>query len=146
EGYGCTELSPVGAVNVPDVQDGNVKQLGNRPGTIGLPVPGVAARIVHRETMQDMPQGEEGLLLMYGANVMKGSLGRDDLTQKKVVDGGWYVTGDLAFLDKDGFITITGREERFAKVGGEMVPLEKVEEELHHILHTTDKMCAVAAI
>src|ERR1019366_6704839 len=146
EGYGCTELSPVAAVNVPDWQDGSAKQTGNKPGTIGQPIPGVAARIVHRETFQDMPQGQEGFLLMYGANVMKGYLGRDDLTQKKIIDGGWYITGDLAFIDEEGFITITGREERFAKVGGEMVPLEKVEEELHAILKTNEKMCAVTAI
>ena len=146
EGYGCTELSPVGAVNVPDYLEGNVKQTGHKPGTIGQPVPGVAARIVKRDTLEDLPQGQEGLLLMYGANVMKGYLGRDDMTQKKIVDGGWYVTGDLAFLDPEGFITITGREERFAKIGGEMVPLEKVEEELHAILNTNDKICAVTAI
>ncbi len=146
EGYGCTELSPVAAVNVPDWQDGSSRQQGNKPGTIGQPIPGVAARIVHRETMLDLPQGQEGLLLMCGANVMKGYLGRDDLTQKKIVDGGWYVTGDLAFIDPDGFITITGREERFAKVGGEMVPLEKVEDELHQVLKTNEKVCAVTAI
>jgi acyl-[acyl-carrier-protein]-phospholipid O-acyltransferase/long-chain-fatty-acid--[acyl-carrier-protein] ligase len=146
EGYGCTELSPVGAVNVPDFIDESSKQPGNKPGTIGMPVPGVAARIVHRDTLQDVPQGQEGFLIMYGANVMKGYLGRDDLTQKKIIDGGWYITGDLAFLDPEGFITITGREERFAKVGGEMVPLEKVEEELHQILGTNDKICAVTAI
>jgi acyl-[acyl-carrier-protein]-phospholipid O-acyltransferase/long-chain-fatty-acid--[acyl-carrier-protein] ligase len=146
EGYGCTELSPVAAVNVPDWQDDSAKQKGNKPGTIGLPIPGVAARIVQRETLQDLPQGQEGLLLMYGANVMKGYLGRDDLTQKKIVDGGWYLTGDIAFIDKEGFITITGREERFAKIAGEMVPLEKVEEELHLILKTSDKVCVVAAI
>jgi acyl-[acyl-carrier-protein]-phospholipid O-acyltransferase/long-chain-fatty-acid--[acyl-carrier-protein] ligase len=146
EGYGCTELSPVAAVNVPDWQDGSAKQAGNKPGTIGQPIPGVAARIVHRETLQDLPQGQEGLLLMYGANVMKGYLGKDELTQKKIVDGGWYITGDLAFIDPEGFITITGREERFAKVGGEMVPLEKVEEELHLILKTNEKVCAVTAI
>jgi acyl-[acyl-carrier-protein]-phospholipid O-acyltransferase / long-chain-fatty-acid--[acyl-carrier-protein] ligase len=146
EGYGCTELSPVGAVNVPDFQEENVRQVGNKPGTIGQPVPGVAARIVDRLTMKDVEQGKEGLLLMYGANVMKGYLGRDDLTQKKIIDGGWYITGDLAFLDTDGFITITGREERFAKIGGEMVPLEKVEDELHLILKTNDKVLAVTAI
>ena len=146
EGYGCTELSPVAAVNVPDFEDDGTKQRGHKPGTIGLPIPGVAARVVSRDTMQDLPAGQEGFLLIYGANVMKGYLGRDDLTQKKIVDGGWYITGDLAFLDADGFITITGREERFAKVGGEMVPLEKVEEELHQILKTSDKICAVTAI
>jgi acyl-[acyl-carrier-protein]-phospholipid O-acyltransferase / long-chain-fatty-acid--[acyl-carrier-protein] ligase len=145
EGYGCTELSPVATVNVPDWQQGSQRQIGNRPGTIGQPLPGVAARIVHRETRQPLPPGQEGLLLMYGANVMKGYLGRDDLTGMKIVDG-WYVTGDLAKMDEDGFIAITGREERFAKIGGEMVPLEKVEEELHEILGSNDKLCAVTAI
>lgn len=146
EGYGCTELSPVASVNVPDFQEENVRQVGKKPGTIGQPIPGVCARIVDRMTIQDLPQGQEGLLLIYGANVMKGYLGRDDMTQKKVVDGGWYITGDLAFMDPEGFITITGREERFAKVGGEMVPLEKVEDELHQILKTNEKVCAVTAI
>jgi acyl-[acyl-carrier-protein]-phospholipid O-acyltransferase / long-chain-fatty-acid--[acyl-carrier-protein] ligase len=145
EGYGCTELSPVASVNVPDWQQGSQRQVGNKPGTIGQPVPGVAARIVHRETREPLPMGQEGLLLIYGANVMKGYLGRDDLTEKKIVDG-WYVTGDLARLDEDGFITITGREERFAKVGGEMVPLEKVEDELQEILGSNEKMCAVTSI
>jgi acyl-[acyl-carrier-protein]-phospholipid O-acyltransferase/long-chain-fatty-acid--[acyl-carrier-protein] ligase len=146
EGYGCTELSPVASVNVPDWEEGNKRQLGNKPGTIGQPIPGVAARIVHRETMQPLRPGEEGLLLIYGANVMKGYLGKEELTRKKIVDGGWYITGDLAKIDEDGFIHITGREERFAKVGGEMVPLEKVEEELHTILQSNERLLAVTAI
>jgi acyl-[acyl-carrier-protein]-phospholipid O-acyltransferase/long-chain-fatty-acid--[acyl-carrier-protein] ligase len=145
EGYGCTELSPVATVNVPDWQQGSQRQVGSKPGTIGQPLPGVAASIVHRETRAPLPVGQEGLLLITGANVMKGYLGRDDLTQKKLHDG-WYITGDLAKMDEDGFITITGREERFAKVGGEMVPLEKVEEVLHEILGSNDKLCAVTAI
>ena len=139
-------MSPVAAVNVPDYHEGNTRQLGNKPGTIGQPIPGVAARVVQRDTFQDLPPGQEGFLLIHGANVMKGYLGRDDLTQKKIVDGGWYITGDLAFIDTEGFITITGREERFAKVGGEMVPLEKVEDELHQVLKTNEKFCAVTAI
>jgi acyl-[acyl-carrier-protein]-phospholipid O-acyltransferase/long-chain-fatty-acid--[acyl-carrier-protein] ligase len=92
-----------------------------------------------------LPPGQEGQLLFYGANVMQGYLGRDDLTRRKIVDG-WYVTGDLAYIDADGFITLTGREERFAKVGGEMVPLEKVEEELHEILKTNERTLVVTAI
>src|SRR5262249_17237661 len=48
EGYGCTELSPVACVNVPDIEHGPIHQVGHRPGTIGLPIPGVAAKIVHR--------------------------------------------------------------------------------------------------
>jgi acyl-[acyl-carrier-protein]-phospholipid O-acyltransferase/long-chain-fatty-acid--[acyl-carrier-protein] ligase len=146
EGYGCTELSPAVAANVPDWQQDNMRQVGTKFGTIGQPLPGIAVRVVHKETLQDLPVGQEGLLLVYGANVMKGYLGRDDLTQKKIVQGGWYITGDLAMLDEDGFITITGREERFAKVGGEMVPLEKVEEEIHAVLKSNDRMVAVTAI
>jgi len=146
EGYGCTELSPAACFNVPDWQQGNQRQIGNRPGTIGQPIPGIAARIVHRETGQPLPPGQEGLLQNYGANVMKGYLGKPDLTQQKIVDGGWYITGDLAIMDDDGFITITGREERFAKVGGEMVPLEKVEDELHAILQSNERLVAVTAI
>ena len=146
EGYGCTELSPAAIINVPDWRQGDLHQVGNKPGTIGHPLPGVAARIVHRQTGDPMPLGEEGALQIYGANVMKGYLGRDDLTAKKIVDGGWYVTGDLAKMDNDGFVTITGREERFAKVGGEMVPLEKVEDEIHAVLGTNERRAAVTAI
>src|SRR5206468_1512823 len=171
EGYGCTELSPAAIVNVPDWQQGSMRQTGNKPGTIGQPIPGVAARIVSKATFEDVragvgqdsnpvrpstglesrptgmgaPVGEEGLLLVSGANVMKGYLGNDDLTRKKIVDG-WYITGDLAKMDEDGFVTITGREERFAKVGGEMVPLERVEDELQEILGGNEKICAVTAI
>jgi acyl-[acyl-carrier-protein]-phospholipid O-acyltransferase/long-chain-fatty-acid--[acyl-carrier-protein] ligase len=146
EGYGCTELSPVAAVNVPDWHEGSRRQIGNKSGTIGQPIPGVAARVVHKEDLSPLPPGQEGLLEIFGANVMRGYLGKDDLTKKKVVDGGWYITGDLATIDDDGFITITGREERFAKVGGEMVPLEKVEEELHHVLESTERVAVVTAI
>src|SRR5262249_48819566 len=65
EGYGCTELSPAAVVNAPDWQEGNLHQQGNKPGTIGQPIPGVAARIVHKETLTDLPAGQEGLLLIY---------------------------------------------------------------------------------
>jgi acyl-[acyl-carrier-protein]-phospholipid O-acyltransferase/long-chain-fatty-acid--[acyl-carrier-protein] ligase len=146
EGYGCTELSPAAVVNVPDWEQEDLRQTGNKPGTIGHPLPGVAARIVHRDSGAPLPPGEEGLLQVRGANVMRGYFGRDDLTAKKIVDGGWYITGDLAKMDTDGFITITGREERFAKVGGEMVPLEKVEEEIHAVLGTNERRAAVTAI
>ncbi len=145
EGYGCTELSPAAAANVPDREINGTRQVGNKPGTIGQPLPGIAARIVNPETYETLPPGQEGLLLIYGANVMVGYLGRPDLTQKVVRDG-WYVTGDIARFDEDGFITITGRLSRFAKVGGEMVPLERVEEEIHGILGTNERICAVAAV
>ena len=142
EGYGCTELSPVAAVNVPDYQEGNVAaDRATNPAPSANPSPASRPASSNATRSKICRQGQEGLLLMYGANVMKGYLGRDDLTSKKIVDGGWYITGDLAQASTtDGFITITGREERFAKIGGEMVPLEKVEEELHAILKTNDKI------
>ncbi len=145
EGYGCTELSPAAIINAPNFEKGIIQQICNKPGTIGQPLPGVAAKIVNKSTMAPLPPGQEGLLLVYGANVMKGYLGKEELTRAKIIDG-WYITGDLARMDEDGFVTITGREERFAKIAGEMVPLERIEEELHAILHTSERLCAVTAI
>jgi len=145
EGYGCTELSPVVSTNIPDREVAGLRQLHNKAGTIGPPIPGVACRIVHPETRQTLPAGAEGLVLIYGANVMVGYLNRPDLTSQVLMDG-WYVTGDMGHLDEDGYITLTGRLSRFAKVGGEMVPLEKVEEELHAVLQTSERVCVVTCV
>jgi acyl-[acyl-carrier-protein]-phospholipid O-acyltransferase/long-chain-fatty-acid--[acyl-carrier-protein] ligase len=145
EGYGCTELSPVAATNLPDVEVEGVRQIANKSGTVGQPLPGIAARVVHPETRQPVPIGDEGLLLIHGGNVMRGYLGRPELTREVVRDG-WYVTGDMARLDADGFLTLTGRLSRFAKCGGEMVPLEKIEEVLHDILGTSERVCAVTCV
>jgi acyl-[acyl-carrier-protein]-phospholipid O-acyltransferase/long-chain-fatty-acid--[acyl-carrier-protein] ligase len=145
EGYGCTELSPVASTNVPNWERAGVRQVGNKPGTIGQPLPGVAARIVNPETLEPLPPGQEGLLLVYGANVMAGYLGRPELT-KEVIRNGWYVTGDIARYDEDGFLTITDRLTRFSKIGGEMVPHQKIEDELHEIARTTERTFVVTAV
>jgi acyl-[acyl-carrier-protein]-phospholipid O-acyltransferase/long-chain-fatty-acid--[acyl-carrier-protein] ligase len=145
EGYGCTELSPVAAANVPDRELEGFRQIGNKPGTIGQPLPGVAARVLNPDTFEEVPCNADGLLLMYGPNVMKGYLGQEELTDQVIRDG-WYVTGDMARMDEDGFLTLTGRLSRFAKVGGEMVPLEKIEEELHGLLETTERVCVVTCV
>ena len=128
EGYGCTELSPVVAVNTPNPQrtrDGR-EVAGNRPGTVGMPVPGTAIKTVHPETGADLPRGAEGLIHVRGPQVMTGYLNRPEATAKAVKDG-WYATGDLGHLDADGFLKITGRLSRFSKIAGEMVPHEGVE-------------------
>jgi acyl-[acyl-carrier-protein]-phospholipid O-acyltransferase / long-chain-fatty-acid--[acyl-carrier-protein] ligase len=145
EGYGCTELSPVVSANVPDWDRDGVKQVGNKPGTIGQPLPGVAARIVGPETFEPLPPGQEGLLLVYGANVMAGYLGRAELTREVIRDG-WYVTGDIARYDEDGFLTITDRLSRFSKIGGEMVPHQKIEDQLHEIARTSERTFAVTGV
>jgi acyl-[acyl-carrier-protein]-phospholipid O-acyltransferase/long-chain-fatty-acid--[acyl-carrier-protein] ligase len=145
EGYGCTELSPVAAANVPDWEEAGVRQIGNKPGTIGQPVPGVAAAVVHPETLQPLPPNQEGMLMIYGGNVMKGYFGRPELTCEVVRDG-WYITGDIAKYDEDGFLTITDRLARFSKIGGEMVPHQKIEDELHRLLGTNERICVVTAV
>ena len=73
------------------------------------------------------------MLLVKGPNVMHGYLGKEDLTTKVLQDG-WYVTGDIASIDDDGFIRITDRLSRFSKIGGEMVPHIKIEEAVNQIL------------
>ena len=145
EGYGCTELSPVAAANLPDIEIDGFRQIANRSGTVGQPLPGIAARIVNPDTMEPLSVGSEGLLLIYGANVMKGYLGKPELTRQVITDG-WYITGDMGHLDPDGFITLTGRLSRFAKIGGEMVPLERVQEEMHEALGTAERIGAITCV
>ena len=133
EGYGCTELAPVVSVNIDDVNYGNEKQIGHKPGTVGQPIPGVAVKIIDRDSERPLAPGQEGLLLVTGPNLMLGYLGQPELTAQAMRDG-WYVTGDIASVDEDGFIRIVDRLSRFSKVGGEMVPHVKVEETINEVL------------
>lgn len=145
EGYGCTECAPVVAVNSPGYRAPGFHQVSARRGTIGHPLPGVAVRIVDPETMEARPSNQPGLLLVKGPNVMKGYLGRPDKTAEVIKDG-WYVTGDIATLEADGFLIITDRLTRFSKIGGEMVPHIKIEERLHEFSSRTEQVFAVAAV
>ena len=133
EGYGCTELAPVVSVNILNIGFGKDAQIGNKPGTVGHPIPGVSVKVVNRDTFQPLPCGQEGLLLVKGPNVMLGYLNQPALTQEAIRDG-WYVTGDIAAVDEDGFIRITDRVSRFSKIAGEMVPHMRVEEVINSIL------------
>lgn len=127
EGYGVTEMSPVVSVNVPDAMDPVWPQTGNRPGTVGQPLPGVMTKVVHPETLAPLPSGSQGLLLVGGLSRMLGYW-KDPSRTALVFDGDWYITGDIASVDPDGFITLTDRLSRFCKIGGEMVPLARVED------------------
>jgi acyl-[acyl-carrier-protein]-phospholipid O-acyltransferase / long-chain-fatty-acid--[acyl-carrier-protein] ligase len=129
EGYGCTEMSPVVAANVPDVEDGHERQRGTAVGTVGHPLPGVAVKVVDPNTGEGPLFGREGLLLVKGPNRMLGYLGEPEKTSEVFRDG-WYVTGDIAIVDDAGFVTITDRLARFSKIAGEMVPHMKVEEQI----------------
>jgi acyl-[acyl-carrier-protein]-phospholipid O-acyltransferase/long-chain-fatty-acid--[acyl-carrier-protein] ligase len=143
EGYGCTEMSPVVSVNVPDFSEGREKQKGSKPGTVGHPVPGVAAKIVNPETGEILPSNQEGLLLLKGPNRMLGYLNQPEKTKETLRDG-WYVTGDIALVDEDGFIRITDRLSRFSKIGGEMVPHIKIEEAINQLL--AEHTCVVVSL
>jgi acyl-[acyl-carrier-protein]-phospholipid O-acyltransferase/long-chain-fatty-acid--[acyl-carrier-protein] ligase len=145
EGYGTTELSPLVSANIPpDRLAGDEVRL--REGSVGRPVPGVEACVVDPETFADLPTGQEGMLLVRGPNVMKGYLNHPEKTAD-VIRRGWYVTGDIAQIDEDGFIFITGRLSRFSKIGGEMVPHGRIEEELQRILGKDDEIkAAVTAV
>lgn len=143
EGYGCTEMSPVVSVNLPDVDHLKERQIGTKPGSVGHPIPGVAARIVDQETGEGPIFDREGLLLVKGPNLMTGYLDQPAKTAEVMRDG-WYVTGDIAKMDEDGFIFITDRLSRFSKIGGEMVPHVKIEEAINDALG--DSCSAVTAV
>ena len=144
EGYGCTEMGPVVAANVPDVAHRGVRQTGSRDGTVGHALPGVAARVVDPDTFEGPLFEREGLLLVKGPNRMAGYLDDPDRTAE-VIREGWYITGDIAAMDEHGFIRITDRLSRFSKLGGEMVPHINIEEAIAAVLaepHT----CVVTAV
>jgi len=143
EGYGTTELSPVVSGNRPPSRDTGPGNCGNRIGTIGQPMAGIDVKVIDVDTGEDLPRGRQGMLLVRGPGVMKGYLKRPDLTAE-VMRGDWYVTGDLATLDEDNFISITGRISRFSKIGGEMVPHLRVEAAIREVLGDGDEEVQLA--
>jgi len=145
EGYGATECAPVVAVNTRDFRAPGFRQVGGKRGRIGHPLPGISIRIVDPDTREPVAAGAAGLLLVRGPNVMQGYLGKPEKTAEALQDG-WYVTGDIATEDEDGFLTITDRLSRFSKIGGEMVPHIKVEEQLHEIAGATEQKFVVTAV
>jgi acyl-[acyl-carrier-protein]-phospholipid O-acyltransferase/long-chain-fatty-acid--[acyl-carrier-protein] ligase len=145
EGYGATELSPVAALNIHDVEIDGVYQVGRKLGTVGRPLPGVAVDIVDPSTLAPLGPNTEGLIMVKGPNVMAGYLNRDDLTEKAIIDG-WYDTGDIGKLDDDGFLSITDRLARFSKIGGEMVPYLAIEEVIFDALKMHEQVVAVTSI
>jgi acyl-[acyl-carrier-protein]-phospholipid O-acyltransferase/long-chain-fatty-acid--[acyl-carrier-protein] ligase len=133
EGYGCTEMSPVVSVNLPDGTRDGRPWIGTKFGSVGRPIPGVSAKIVDRVTGAGPLIDQDGLLLVKGDSMMVGYLNQPERTAEAMRDG-WYVTGDIAKIDQDGFIFITDRLTRFSKIGGEMVPHVKIEEAINEVL------------
>lgn len=145
EGYGCTECAPVVSVNTRDFRAPGFRQVGAKRGRIGHPLPGVSVRIADPTSLEPLPTGQPGLLLVKGPNVMQGYLGRPDKSAE-VMHNGWYITGDIASLDEDGFLTITDRLSRFSKIGGEMVPHVKIEEKLQELSGAAERAFVVTGV
>ncbi len=133
EGYGTTETSPV-------ISSNNL--IDNRPGSIGKPIPNVEIRIENVETGELCKPGETGKIVTRSESVMKGYLNAPELTAEVLVDG-WYDTGDMGYLDKDGYLFHAGRFKRFVKVGGEMISLVWVESIMEQYLPNGVNCCVV---
>ena len=141
EGFGCTETSPIVAVNF----SFSLWELGVKAGianSVGAPLPGIHVKIVDPETLEELPENTPGLMLVKGGNVMKGYLNEPQKTAD-VLKNGYYNTGDIAKMNPDGYLTITGRLSRFSKIAGEMVPHELIELTISEILCAEERVVAV---
>lgn len=121
EGYGLSETSPVASFNRPDLE--------RKPGSIGVPVRGVEMKLVDDEG-DDTEAGEVGEIAIRGENVMKGYWERQEETDKAIRDG-WFLSGDMATIDDDGFFTIVDRKKDLIIRGGYNVYPREVEEALY---------------
>ena len=150
EGYGLTETSPVVCANLPDkliAKEGlnGSGTTGFRKGSVGRLFPGQAARILDPDSRESLPVTETGLLLLKGPNIFGGYL-HDAERTAEVMQGDWFITGDLARFDEDGFLFIEGRLSRFSKIAGEMVPHGTVEQALMEAFDLMDSDVPMLAI
>lgn len=135
DGYGTTETSAMVTMNWPGEQ--------RHAGSCGLPIPGLAARIIDPATGIDVAFGEEGELICRGPNMMLGYNRKPDETAKAIRNG-WYHTGDLARSDENGFLTVTGRLKEIIIRGGQNIAPAEVEETIVGLEDVMD--CAVVGI
>lgn len=119
EGYGLTEAAPVVATT---------RMAEQRPGSIGKPLAGVEVRIVD-PSGNDVVLGDPGEIWVRGANVFRGYWGDDEATQR-ALSGSWFMTGDLAYQDEDGYLWLVDREKELIIVSGFNVYPSEVEEAL----------------
>lgn len=128
EGYGITECAPVVTLNRPGFP---------REG-VGLPLPGVELCIVDPTTYARLPQGKEGEICIRGPNVFSGYFGVIKNPFLELEGHRWYLSGDLGYLTSQGALVLSGRLKRFIKIGGEMISLGGLEEDLLQLAHQKD--------
>jgi len=133
EGYGTTETSPVISANLPGI---------NKPGSVGRVIANVQVKIENYNTGDECKPNEVGRILVKGDLVMKGYFDEFEETSMRVRHG-WYDTGDMGYLDEDGYLWHAGRLKRFVKIGGEMVSLVRVENVLERLLPEEVECCVV---
>lgn len=119
EGYGITECAPVLTLNLLEKQKLN---------SVGKFIPCIESMILNLETGNPSKTGEVGMIYVRGENVFNAYLGKEAPDPFEVIEGEkWYKTGDLGYLDEEGFLFITGRLKRFIKIAGEMISLPFIE-------------------
>jgi acyl-[acyl-carrier-protein]-phospholipid O-acyltransferase/long-chain-fatty-acid--[acyl-carrier-protein] ligase len=149
EGYGLTETSPVVSISLPHTPVGfdypPSEFDGLKRGAVGLLLPGQAARILNPDTMEPMAVTEVGLLSLKGPNIFGGYLNDPERTAE-VMDEEWFLSGDLARFDDEGYLFIEGRLSRFSKIAGEMVPHGTIEQALLEAFDLLDSEVPVLAV
>ena len=143
DGYGITETSTMVTMNWPPIDSGGDHPDGRILGSCGLPLPGLAVRIVEPSTGADAAFGAEGELIVRGPNVMLGYHDKPVETAAALRDG-WYRTGDLARSDANGFLTITGRLKELIIRGGQNIAPAEIEEAVNTFPPVLD--CAVVGV
>lgn len=123
EGYGITECSPVVTLNLPS----------DPPKGVGKPLPGIKLRIVNEESKEVLGVKKEGEICIFGPSVFPGYLGIDKDPFMTIEGDRYYRSGDRGYLEEDGSLVLAGRASRFVKIGGEMVGLNGLEEEIQKI-------------
>lgn len=150
EGYGLTETSPATNVNLPEPATVTEQStiLTSRQGSVGNFLPGIAVKLTDPTTDEPIPISQSGLIWLKGSNIFPGYL--NDLAKtKEVLDDGWFKTGDVGYVDDDGFLYIEGRISRFSKIAGEMVPHETVEAAINQALkldEETERKVAIVGL
>ncbi len=119
EGYGITECSPIVSLNPMDKQ---------KTGSVGTFIKGLDYRFIHPETLEQLENGSEGMIVVSGDSVFEGYLDKNIESPFMEIDGKrFYKTGDLGYIDDEGYIFLTGRLKRFLKIGGEMISMPMLE-------------------